>query len=369
MSSAKRHRPGFVLIIASLAAPLHASSGTESAGFLNIPVGARPAAMGSAYTALAADAYAPTWNPAGLGFLDSIQFAGQHLAYVQSTHYEYLGFGVPMANPRACATDLLCGRSTLGGSIQYFGSGDISGLDIHGNPTGDYSNHYAAYNLSYGRTFGDRLSFGVTGKLINAKLADVSANAYAVDLGTFYKLKDNLHLAATLMNIGSRLTFLSDGDPLPLAFHMGGAYRVFPLWKLALEAVFPRTGLASVHMGAEWNPLPSTALRLGYRTDALKGLSPIAGFSAGVGIHIWDQELAYAWVPYGDLGDSHYVSLIMQFGEAGTQKRNLIKYEPVKRRARVAAKEVEPVLEQEQLMELLNESEKPPKVPREPSKP
>ena len=48
------------LLLATVAASLQASSGTESASFLDIPVGARPAAMGSAYSALATDAYAPT---------------------------------------------------------------------------------------------------------------------------------------------------------------------------------------------------------------------------------------------------------------------------------------------------------------------
>src|SRR4051812_21969339 len=41
-----------------LSRPAFASAGTEGASFLEIPVGARPAAMGSGYSALAADAYA-----------------------------------------------------------------------------------------------------------------------------------------------------------------------------------------------------------------------------------------------------------------------------------------------------------------------
>jgi hypothetical protein len=44
----------------------HAASGTKGAAFLDIPVCAGPAALGSAYTALSNDAYAPVWNPAGL---------------------------------------------------------------------------------------------------------------------------------------------------------------------------------------------------------------------------------------------------------------------------------------------------------------
>src|SRR5438552_1786029 len=62
--------------------PVHAASGTGGAAFLDIPVGGGPAAMGSAYTALSNDAYAATWNPGGLAFLDSSQFSGQHLSYI-----------------------------------------------------------------------------------------------------------------------------------------------------------------------------------------------------------------------------------------------------------------------------------------------
>src|SRR5438128_404090 len=56
-------------------------SGTEGASFLEIPVGARPAALGDAYTALATDAYAPLYNPAGLGFSRQTELAGQHISY------------------------------------------------------------------------------------------------------------------------------------------------------------------------------------------------------------------------------------------------------------------------------------------------
>src|ERR1700733_1016721 len=73
----------------------HASSGTEGASFLDIPVGAGPAALGGAYTARATDAYAPTWNPAGLGFLDSNQVAAEHVSYLGNTHYEYLSGAMP----------------------------------------------------------------------------------------------------------------------------------------------------------------------------------------------------------------------------------------------------------------------------------
>ena len=46
---------------------------------------------------------APTsYNPAGLGFLNSTQISRQHLAYLDSIHYEYLSFGVPLPRSRDC---------------------------------------------------------------------------------------------------------------------------------------------------------------------------------------------------------------------------------------------------------------------------
>ena len=41
--------------------------------------------------------------------------------------------------------------------------------------------YYTAYNLAYGKAVTSRLSLGLTGKLISAKIDDVSAQAYAVD--------------------------------------------------------------------------------------------------------------------------------------------------------------------------------------------
>ena len=319
---------GFCILSSAL--PLYASSGTEGAAFLDIPVGAGPAALGGSYTALAKDAYAATYNPAGLGFLDSLQFSGQHLSYIDSMHYEYLSFATPLPRSTSCSSAVDCPGSAIGGSVQYFGSGDIAGMDDQGTPTGDFSSYYAAYNLAYGRAFTDKLSLGLTGKMITGKLDDVSASAFAADLGSMYKLLPNLMLSATLTNLGSKLKFLSEGDSLPMAFHFGGAMQINPHWLATAEVVYPKTGLASFHMGGEWRPLDLLAIRAGYRTDTVKELSALAGYSMGLGLNVWGQELGYAWLPYGDLGNTHYISLLMKFGESEKAKRNLIQYQHIK---------------------------------------
>jgi len=120
--------------------------------------------------------------------------------------------------------------------------------------------------------------------------------------------------------------------------------------------VYRKTGLASAHVGGAWRPLESISLRAGYRTDTVKELDPIAGFSAGLGIHLGGQELAYAWVPYGDLGDTQYFSLLVKFGASAEEKRNLIQYQKIKKHRLAHGQqdlgEDEP--EYQQLMELLS---------------
>ena len=47
----------------------------------------------------------------------------------------------------------------------------------------------------------------------------------------------------------------------------------------------------------------------------------MAGFTVGAGLTIWGQEIAYAWVPYGDLGDTQYFSLVLRFGQSAEDKK------------------------------------------------
>jgi hypothetical protein len=326
------------LCFLSSTVPASAASGTEAASFLDIPVGAGPAALGGAYSALAMDAYAPVYNPAGLAFLNSTQVAGQHLDYLESIHYEYLGAVHPFR------------LGGLGISAQYLGSGDITGADLAGNPTGDYSTHYGAYSVSYGHLLGSKLGIGITGKWINAKISDVDANAYAVDLGGLYKVSSQLTLAAGMTNLGSKLKFLDDDSSLPLTGKLGLAYEPHAQWLLAVEGNYAQTGLLSGHLGLQWKPISMLALRAGYKTDTTDELEAMAGMSLGVGLQVWGQEFSYAWVPLGDLGNTQYFSLAIRFGGQEEDRKNQLQVMNIRkeRTGDIVSSE-----ESQQLMELL----------------
>lgn len=304
---------GFLLVVAPR---VWAAAGTEGASFLDIPVGAGPAALGAAYASVAKDAYAPIYNPAGLARLSNPQVAAQHLSYLDSINDEFGSVAIPLGPLQG-----------VGFAVQYLGSGDIRETNPSGAAVGTFDAYYAAYSLAYGRRLSETWAVGLTGKAIEAKISDTSASAYAVDVGTLYEASDQLTVSATANNLGSKLKFSAQGDTLPQALHVGAAYRFTRRVQGTAEEVYSKSVSLSERLGAEWDPLPALALRMGYRTDTLQKLSPIAGLSVGLGLHFFGQEVAYAWLPYGDLGNTQYVSALIHFGASPSDRRNLAAYQ------------------------------------------
>ncbi len=279
-------------------------AGTEGAGFLNIPTGGRPAALGGAYSALANDAYAPLLNPAGLGFLKTSQFALMHLSYLDSMSYEFASLVHPFS----------AGHS-IGASVQNLRPGNTRSTDINGDPLGDFSGSFFAYSLGYGQSIGGVFSIGLVGKVIQSKIADFSASGVAGDLGVMVRPSNNLGFSAVVANVGSKITFIQDGDSFPSSLRMGGFYSPFRRWIFALQGTHAKTGLTSGQSGVEWNPLDVVSVRAGYKTETAHENSSAAGVSVGIGLHLAGQQFDYAWAPLGDLGDTQYFSMVLQWGE------------------------------------------------------
>jgi len=109
--------------------------------------------------------------------------------------------------------------------------------------------------------------------------------------------------------------FIDETDPLPLNIKAGAAYKVLKDLTVACdldEYIIDNKLYASV--GAEYWLKNVLALRSGYRfgydTSSLGG---IVGLGVGAGVKIWGVTLDYAFVPFGDLGDTHRVSFGAKF--------------------------------------------------------
>src|SRR5580704_17462652 len=82
----------FLCIFASQGSASNFSSsanGTTAAEFLQLGVGARALTMGQAYTAVADDATAVYWNPAGMTQIENRSATVMHTAYIASSFFDY----------------------------------------------------------------------------------------------------------------------------------------------------------------------------------------------------------------------------------------------------------------------------------------
>ncbi|MFH1282650.1 MAG: PorV/PorQ family protein [bacterium] len=281
-------------------------AGTCGAEFLKLGVGARPIGMGEAFVAVADDASSISWNPAGLREVNRRQLAGMHAVWLEDFSYEYIAYAQPLKS------------GTLGASINYLHMGDIDSLDEQGNTTGSLSFHDLAVNVAYSSRI-SQLLWGINLKLIQEELAGSSAQAYATDIGVIYKMddKDKLKLGAVVQNLGTEIKYESAGDPLPLLIKAGAAYRLKSNLLLAADINTPIDNDPSLHLGIEYkfNKLKNIdlAARAGYKTTTIVDLDALSGLSAGLGCKISDIGIDYAWIQYGDLGNTHRISFLVSF--------------------------------------------------------
>ncbi|HEY5039748.1 MAG TPA: hypothetical protein VIJ93_11800, partial [bacterium] len=83
---------------------------------------------------------------------------------------------------------------------------------------------------------------------------------------------------------------------------------------LAFGGTLEPQGVNRIGIGAEYAFQSRYFLRAGYQlSDQNNEIQGLQGFTAGVGIRLGDLQLDYAYLPYGDLGTSHRISLSYLF--------------------------------------------------------
>lgn len=208
--------------------------GVSEAGalFLLISPGARAGGMGEAQVAVANDAYASYWNPAGLAFLTSSEIALMHVNWlpnlVSDMYYEFLAFRHHLPTV-----------GTLGGHIIFLNLGEQVRTDEQGTNLGTFNSFMFAISGSYGAYISKRASIGFNVKILHQKLAEIGAGAeqgrgvstdFAFDVAYFRKgfLTPRLDMGVTVTNIGPKIAFIDEAqaDPMPTNFTLGFNYRI-----------------------------------------------------------------------------------------------------------------------------------------------
>ena len=287
------------------------AAGTTSADFLNLPIGARASAMGGAYTAISEEASAIYWNPAGLVQIPSLSTIFMRGQYVQGVSYQYAAYAHRLSY-----------NSVLASSIFLTDIGAINYTDINGATKGTFTPRDQVYTLSYSLAileFSDKdmdVSIGVSAKYIKSQIMN-SAHAYAGDLGIMTYNFTNIpyRLGVTMTNLGSGMRYYKESSPLPLTVKLAGAVNPFKNMMFSMDVVLPKQNKPNFLFGSEIsmepNELTRLSLRAGLNAQRLKdGLN---GFTIGGGATLKIFSIDYAFVPMGDLGPTHNISLTFDF--------------------------------------------------------
>lgn len=277
-----------------------------TAAFLKIPIGARPTAMGGAFTAVADDVTAVHWNPAGLAQLSKKELGAMHADLFAGTRVDFVGYAHPTRH------------GTVGLSTVYLSQGSIEGRDANRQRTGTFKASDMATALSFGRNIGGSMSLGANIKVIQSRIADASATGVAADVGARLKTgMRGLSLGASVSNIGQGLRFLDDRSKLPLTASAGAALKLpFGLTLLAdyRRKVYERKD--SVSLGTEFDILSGLSLRAGYLSTAAASSGQVreaSGLGAGLGLKLGNFRMDYAFTPMGELGNSQRLSIGTRF--------------------------------------------------------
>ena len=284
-----------------------AAAGETVFAFLKLGVGARPMGLGSAYVALADDATATYWNPAGLAAVRATEISAMHNEWIQDFRHEHVAVGTPL------------GRGTLGLSFSGFYGSELERRDENGLLTGHFGFNDIAMTAAYGRPISGGLDAGGAVRYVRSMIDDVDATSISFDLGGRYRLgSSGFSLGAAVQNLGGEATYVEEGFPIPTTVRVGAAWSK-PLASLkgrgtlTTEIRKARAEDARFHVGGEYAYHERIALRVGgkfgYDEEDL---------TFGIGLTQSRIRFDYALVPLSsDLGTAHLFSLTARLG--GTQ--------------------------------------------------
>jgi hypothetical protein len=295
-----------VLFLGLSLRPSFAQQLTSGADFLKIDSGARSQGMGGAFTAMADDVNALTWNPAGIALMKQPEVGYLRMIYLSDIGYNFGGMALPMQE----------GEDTfaLGGAVVNLGSPSFdSTLGLA--PAVSAGDN--AFSLTFAYRAKDIFAFGLTGKAILRNLASYNATAFGGDAGILITPTHQFSIGLGLFNLGTNVQFISEADPLPLMGRFGLAFKFIDEPHASLAVALDNdydlnASMYSGAVGAEFWLDHVFALRAGYTGDAYQ-----QHWTAGTGFSLDAFEMDYAYSPLGTLGDTHRISLIVRFGAEG----------------------------------------------------
>lgn len=308
-----------IAIVMVLLLPLQAEGaqifekvGTLGGQSLKIGVGARAAAMGDAYVAIADDATAVYWNPAGIARLSGQSISINHTAWPAEILFDQAAYvfnvkwipGMLGVNVRALTMSRDKVRTT------YLPDGTGETFDA-----GEW-----AYGITYARSLTDKFSAGLSINYIQTGLDDVTGTSTTFDFGTLYDVGIlGAKIGMSIQNIGGDMTFIDESVKMPVFFRVGGSFSLLQRGEsrllTAAEFTHPPDNSEKLNLGAEYSFHDYLFLRGGYKMNYdTEGMT--AGFGVKFPLTLIKSSVARLDYAYSDLkflSQAHRVSVNVSF--------------------------------------------------------
>lgn len=301
-------------------------------------VGARPLAMGRAFTAVADDVNAVFLNPAGLGEQKNWAITTMSTRLLERTDYKLAGVVCPTNYGTLGIGYLLV--STPGG---YLTTDKIS---ISSLQAITYASN--AFIFSYGRELNEiiklsdkmgKLSVGASLKTITNRFdgTDNSGSGTSTSLGIKFRPNQQFSYGLNFQNASGSIDWKSGTkEQLPLTTSLGGAY-YFDRGLTSVDMEFGSKN-SYLHGGVEYCPINSITLRAGVDQSPASQTDTVYNLTGGVGVKLSGFNFDYAYQQDNTLvsNSTHYVSISFQPVSGWKPEKKVT----VEQKAKVSTKEI-----------------------------
>ncbi len=209
---------------------------TTAVPFLLISPDSRAGGMGEANVAIADNAAAMFWNPAGLGFQRGMDFNFTHANWLPAFNADLFYDNLTMKR-------YFPGYGTFGLGVTYLNLGETEIRTAQNVAAGVIKSYEFAITGSYGVRLSQTFAVGTSVRFIRSALTNVGAGneqgagigtSISFDLALLWKpqfqgyLSDRFSLGLNISNIGPKMTYIDEAqaDPLPTNLKVGFAYKV-----------------------------------------------------------------------------------------------------------------------------------------------
>jgi len=280
------------IVMSMFASMVYAQGGDAAVPFLLIAPDSRAGAMGETGVALADNANAIFWNPAGLAFQRGTEVSFTHARWLpqfsSDLSYEYLS-----AKHYLKSID-----ATVGANITFFNLGSFERRDENNNYLGTFKAFEYAVVLAYAMKLSQDFGFGVNLRYIHSQLAPFGtaeeqgrgvANGVSFDIGLLlreYILGMRFRTGLNLSNLGPMIHYIDreQADPLPTHLRLGFALDVIQTKynNLTLTADFGRVLVRRYPgTGRKPDPLPKSLITAWNEEGSLRKVT------FGTGVEYW----------------------------------------------------------------------------------